>query len=247
MEPVALQFACPYFGGEFVTLFNEYDGTEARAIELLQQVGQSGWFLKVGDATPESWAFGILSLKEKEIVETSAQLVENDYFVRCEDDGVGRRRLMLSSGKTIETKKEVVLVNCRTSMAAVWHQDLHPIRPDGSIQVGRPLLGTTGQSAYALTLLHLLGDLDISFYGTKHPMQGWSGRSAVERAVIFTGNMMFKVGPQLGIGEMRKMTLSPDYWFPEPRKLYASGKLIWNADKIKAVCETTLKALQPFQ
>lgn len=231
----------------FLSWSTEYDGTEACALQLLQDAGKSGLLLHVGEATPETWTYGWMSLVEKEKVKTSAQLVENDHFVRCEDNGGGRRRLVLSSGKTLETKKEVVLVNCRTSVAeAVWNQDLHPLRPDGSIRVGATLFGTTGQTAYGLTLLHLKGNLDVSFYGLKHPVQTSSARWSVERTVIITGNT-FKLGAQLGNGEMGKMTLHPDYWMPAPRRLYGIGKMMRNADKIKAVCETTLEALQPFQ
>jgi len=218
-------------------------------VELLQRGEKLGFLSRVGEAKPEHIMHGIVSLEEKEIIERAAQLIQNDYFVRCEDAGVGMRRLILSSGKTLETKKEVVLVNCRSSICcdteSAYKQDLHPLRPDGSIRPG-VLLGLTGPSAYGITLLHLKGSLDISFHGSKDPTLK-TARSAVELHVKVVGNMMFKLGVQLGSGEMDKFTLNPDYWLPAPRRWYASGKMMRNADKIMAVCETTLEALQAYE
>lgn len=221
----------------------EYDGTEACALELLQRGEEGDFLLRVGEAAPASFSWGIMSRTDKERVETSAQLIQNDYFVRCEDDGVGRRHLLLSSGKTIETTKEVVLVNCRNGFRGnLFGQDVHPLRPDGSIQPGW-CLGRSGASAYAITLLLLKDNLDMSFYGSRTEIKPGSLQWSVEMMLKATGNIMFKV-PQLT--KMGKDTLNPDFWLPAPRLLYAVGKMMRNADKIKTVCDTTLETLQPF-
>jgi len=234
-------------------LITEYDGTEASALELLQRAEDSDLLLRVGEAKPDQCFNGFMSVAEKETVERSAQLVPNDYFVRCEDSGVGSRRLVLSSGKTLETKKEVVLVNCRSSLWGrenVFTQDVHPLRPDGSLRPGTHL-ALTGTSAYGITLLHLKGKSDISLYGAKNMFDSkrmkFTAQGAVEVWAKVTGNMMFKLGAAIGSDELGKVTLNSDYWLPALRKAYATSKMMWNADKIKAACDKNLEALQPYK
>jgi hypothetical protein len=220
----------------------------------MRQAETQGWLHRVGPAQPDHSFFGVVSIGEKELVESSARMIQNDYFVRCEDSGAGTRRLILKSGKMIETKKDVVLVNCRTSglnrNAHNAHNaltlDAHPLRPDGSLRPGS-LLGFTGPSAYGITLLHVNGKSEISFYGAKHMLGEKS--SAAQAGIEFfgkvIGNTMFKLGKELDRSEMAQMSLNGDFWQPTLRKYYAMSKMVLNAKAMEDSCNNNLNLLLP--
>merc|ERR1711972_462365 len=172
-----------------------------------------------------------------------------DYFVRCEDSGAGTRRLILKSGDTIETKKDVVLVNCRSGFQHsgdnAFTLDTHPLRLDGSVRPGS-LLGFTGPSAYGITLLHVKGKSDISFYGAKQRQeQPGRAQGGIEFLCKAMGNSMFKLGKELSREEMAQMTLNGDFWQPALRRYYAMSKMVLNSQAMKDSCDKNLALLLP--
>ena len=134
----------------------------------------------LNDRPSTSSFYGCVSDAEKEAVEACcSRILQDDYFLSCEPLESGKsnpassngHRLTFQHAPAIETNRDVVLVNCRSSIGSDSHHgaSVHPLRPDGTLRFGS-LAGFTGPSHYLFSTLlakrpEALGKLQ--FYGHK--------------------------------------------------------------------------------
>lgn len=147
---------------------------------LLRHVQDRGIMFALNDCPSTSSFYGCVSDREKEEVEACCSMVlQDDYFLSCEPleseaahaTRTNGHRLTFQHAPAIETERDVVLVNCRSSIGSDSHHgaSVHPLRPDGTLRFGS-LAGFTGPSHYLFSTLlakrpEALGKLQ--FYGHK--------------------------------------------------------------------------------
>eukprot|EP00750_Incisomonas_marina_P015147 INCI18096.4.p1 GENE.INCI18096.4~~INCI18096.4.p1 ORF type:complete len:504 (+),score=57.97 INCI18096.4:230-1741(+) len=178
-EKMALGELSPFTLGEIkLDLTLGWDGTNEE--DLLRQVQDRGIMFALNDRPSTSSFYGCVSDAEKEAVEACcSRILQDDYFLSCEPLESGKsnpassngHRLTFQHAPAIETNRDVVLVNCRSSIGSDSHHgaSVHPLRPDGTLRFGS-LAGFTGPSHYLFSTLlakrpEALGKLQ--FYGHK--------------------------------------------------------------------------------
>lgn len=203
-----------------------YDWNGSNATEVLHRAEADGYLISVGEGQAQTCLLGILSKAEKQRVEGSTRIISNDHFVGCEVKD-GTTRVTMMSGAVLETQKEAVLVNCRSSAqerlnALTW--DVHPFRPDGSVCFGS-LLGFTGPTNYLMTILYVKGKLaSMPLYGFSPDVcQEFDSQWTLEFMCRLAANML-NVRKRLGLLEMCHFTIDLNRWQPMPRQLLAFGR-----------------------
>ena len=134
-----------------------FDGNNGLDVVRAQQA--AGMLHTVNGVPAQAFMLGALDNEERRIVEESTEVVVDDYFVgtqetekklnKAEEVEAGGGRASSSTTTTVlfqhreplETDKEVVLVNCRTSASPESHyvDATHPVRPDGTLKFGASL------------------------------------------------------------------------------------------------------------
>jgi len=138
----------------------KYDGNNAH--QLFREMEREGSLLRVGSDEPCMFMGGVLSCTEAERIRSGAVIVDNDYFLKVEDLAK-HTRVILKHGSPIETNKQVVLINCRSSFQGrenAFTKFEHPVASNGILTVGTLLGVSTGANAYILTKLMAASQLD---------------------------------------------------------------------------------------
>lgn len=241
-----LKYSDPSLVDQFVQMATLYDGQNGS--DVLSQMIEDNMQHYVGDEPPTTFSFGVLGEEEKRGVEAVARVV-NDHVVSC-DDSEGISRIKLAKQGDIETRKHVVLVSCRSSVAGrenVFNNTCHPLRPDGSIIFGA-LLGFTGPTNYLMNYMNASNPaaLDsLQLYGYKQKYMkldaNWSN-DFVLMVLANTLNSMSSIGPG-GIGSHN---LDFNQWHPWYRQGYSTAKLLANRGMILEKADSILRPLHPM-
>jgi len=221
-------------GEQFLGLGLMFNGNNG--LECLQALEQGGLLHRLVDAPAYGFLGAFMSGEQKSVVNHNCEIIANDHFVRC--DG---RSVYLKSGRVIEKQKQIVVVNCRSSMQLrenVFSRDLPPIAKNGVLCPGTHL-GGTGATAYLYTLLYGLGKLEDTKQwgipertGRKVDAQwsvGW-GLKIIANILAVMDNLPFKL--------KTTFKLKGDSVFPIPRQILTFAKfqrhkksIFENADK----------------
>ena len=208
----------------------------------------------VVDGRPDHTQLGILSLAERDVVRrTCARIVSGDHYVGVRRRGSGCDVEFKRSG-ALATAKEVVVVNCRSSARRVhaFNRDVHPLRPDGSLEFGT-LAGFTGHTNYicAAILAKERGRdvfADLALYGRERYAPPREDFVFARTLKIF--NNLLSLIPAL---EMKNY-LDPDasgysinatLWYSPLRRLYGATRLMRARDALREKAAAHLRRLEP--
>ena len=135
----------------------DFDGSPESCDQFYQNMLSHDLVHTIGDYEAETSFLGVVSREEKTLVESFCdRIYSNDYFVGLHEEN-GSTEIKLRSGDNLKTEKEVILVNCRTSFESntnAFFQDVHPLRPDGTLRFGS-LCGFTGNRSGVYFFLRL--------------------------------------------------------------------------------------------
>ena len=235
-------------------MIDAWDGTAASEVAILSEQTRAGALCVVGEDGGDAvfnTSLGILSLAEKARVEATAKTIfRDDHYVGLSVQG-GKTTVKLASGKTLETTKDVVVVNARSSFGDRLHaysRDVHPMRPDGSLDFGS-LVGFTGHTNYLLAALSAKHDPDIF---SKVDLYGRRSLAGPDDNFIFAYLLKVyanttNVLPALGM----RNYLDPAYsinatrWYSTARRVVGLVKLLRAKQPILDKANTLLRRLEP--
>jgi len=215
-------------GEQFLDMALMFDGTNG--LEVLQTKEQQGFLHSLGDDPAQGLLFGVMSEDQRKFTNDNCQIIANDHFVRCDGRGV-----QLNSGKLIQTQKQVIVVNCRSSIQksnSPFSKDVPPIGSDGMLRLGTQL-GFTGPTAYLYTLLYGLGTLEnIKQWGMgDRTMKKVDADDSCKFILKIVANMNVVMN-SLPYKFASTFKLQGDLLYPLPRRLYSLVKMTRNKQKI---------------
>jgi len=226
-------------GEQFNEIALMYDGNNA--LECLQTKEQHGIFFRLTDLPAQSCLFGFMDNDQKRIINDNCQVIANDHFVCCDGSSVH-----LNSGKLIQTQKQIIVVNCRSSVPnsdSLFFNDAQLIASDGMVRPGA-LLGFTGPSAYLYTLLYGLGKLDsIKQWGQEQSKNNLTVDDSCKFILKIVANFLV-VMDNLPFKFSSSFKLHGDILFPIPRQLLAVAKQQYHR---KTILEKADKLLLPLE
>jgi len=225
-------------GEVFLDLILMYDGNNA--LECLQLAEQQGCLHRLTDLPASGFTFGFLGDEQRRIIHDNCQIISNDYFVRS--DG---HNIHLKSGRLVQTQKQIIVINCRSSIQmrdSAICREAHPMSKDGVVRPGL-MLGFSGTSTYLYTLLYGLGKLEgIKQWGqvdrTKRKMNADDSVGAMLR---ITANVLV-VMDSLPLKFSSTFKLHADVVFPPARQVLGLLKVLWHK---KTILEKADKLLIP--
>jgi len=208
-------------GEVFLDLILMYNGNNA--LECLQAAEQHGCLHRLTDHPADGFQFGFLTDKQKRIIHDNCEIIPNDHFVRCDGRGIH-----LSSGRLVETQKDIIIVNCRSSVqmrnSAVC-RDSPPISEDGVVRPG-VMLGLSGPSAYLYTLMYGLGNLgSIKQWTNGDLTRRKMNADDVLRVLLKVTANILVVTDNLPLKFSTTFKMHADAVFPLPRQILSLIKL----------------------
>jgi len=223
--------------GEICLMF---DGTNG--LEVLQTKEQQGFLHHLGDEPAQGLLFGVISDEQRQFTNDNCQIIANDHFIRCDGSGVH-----LKSGKLIQTEKQIIVVNCRSSIQmsdSPFNLDVRPVTSDGMLLIGSQL-GFTGPTAYLYTLLYGLGKLEnMQQWGIigDRTMKKIDADDTCKFILKATSNMAVVMN-NLPFKFTSTFKLHGDILFPRARRLFGLTKMIRNKQKILEKADKLLISL----
>jgi len=253
----------PTSGELLLDMVLQYDGTNGG--EILEACQHAGFALKVGGDRSVSTYGAFLSPEELQHIQAScSEIRENDYFVGYDEAGESghTHRIRFKSGRPVETKKEVVLVNCRASNKNhenSFFSTRHPLGADGTLRFGSALFGTTGPSTYLTTLLHARDPQalqEVELYGFKHQFRMEEKPGADQ---FFQHGLLSMVNflalaerieehhgdhPEFN-DDLASFNLDWNTWFPQERRSWLLRRLQTDRMRLRDKAQAFLRRLSP--
>jgi len=225
-------------GEVFLDMILMYNGNNA--LECLQAAEQQGALHRLTELPAYGFLFGFLTDEQKRIIHDNCQVIPNDHFVRCDEQGIH-----LKSGGLVQTQKRIIIVNGRSSLQmrdCAFCRDSHPISEDGVVRPGT-MIALSGTSAYLYTLLYGLGKLE----SIKQWSQGDLTRKKMDaddsmRFILKVTANLLVVMDSLPLKFSSTFKLHQDVVFPLSRQVLSFIKLQRHK---KAILEKAEKLLLP--
>jgi len=221
--------------GEICLSFNGTNG-----MELLQKKQQQGLLHHIGDDPARGFVFGVISDEQRRFTNDNCKIITNDHFVRCDGSVV-----QLKSGKLIQTQKQIIIVNCRSSIQmrdSPYTVDVHPLTSDGILRIGSQL-GFTGPTAYLYTLLYGLGKLEnMPVWGFDLTRKKITADDTCKFILKVSSNMIVTMN-NLPMKFASTFKLHGDLLFPRPRRIFGLLKMTRNKRKILEAADKFLVPL----
>jgi len=223
----------------FLDMALMFDGTNG--LEVLRKKEEAGFLRRLADDPAQGLLFGVIAEEQTKFTNDNCQIIANDHFIRCDESGVH-----LKSGKHIKTQKQIVIVNCRSSIQmsdSPFTKNLPPITSDGILRIGSQL-GFTGPTAYLFTMLYGLGKFEnIQQWGMGDcSMMKFDANDSCKfllkvtaNTIVIMNNLPFKL--------VRTFKLSGDQLVPLPRRLYSLAKLTRSKQKLLEKADELLLSL----
>jgi len=213
---------------QFLEMSLMFDGTNG--LEILRKKEETGFLRRLTDDPAQGLLFGVIADEQRQFTNDNCQVIANDHFIRCDGSGIH-----LKSGKHIQTQKQIVIVNCRSSIQmgdSPFTKNLQPITSDGVLCIGSQL-GFTGPTAYLYTLLYGLGKLqNIQQWGMgDRSMAKFDANDSLRFLFKVTCNTLV-VMSSLPTDLVRTFKLGSDQFFPLPRRLYSLARITRNKQKL---------------
>mmetsp|Transcript_17801 Transcript_17801/g.46048 ORF Transcript_17801/g.46048 Transcript_17801/m.46048 type:complete len:538 (+) Transcript_17801:58-1671(+) len=253
--PTWSQLTQPTFAQMVLDMALKWDGHNAE--EVLLEQGRRGTLISVA-GPGRSYAVGLLSEAEKARVEQHCRVVVDDHFRGA--DFATRAGLTstvrLQSGESIDTTKELVIVNCRTSGAhratAFTRPDAHPLRPDGRIE-GSSTFGLTGVTSFLLgSLVELKGQGALERLPLFGNMRHGIGRSGYDPDHILgflvrSFANILSASDILGPRFMSAHTLDPNKWYHPAKQVLELGNLLTKRKALEAQCLKHCRIMEAYE
>mmetsp|Transcript_17171 Transcript_17171/g.46482 ORF Transcript_17171/g.46482 Transcript_17171/m.46482 type:complete len:366 (+) Transcript_17171:456-1553(+) len=249
------QLTQPTFARTILDMAHKWDGRNAE--ELYAEQGRRGTLISVG-GPGRSYVVGLLSEAEKAKVEEHCRVVVDDHFIGA--DFATRPGLTstvrLLSGESIDTTKELVIVNCRTSgghrATAFTSPDAHPLRPDGRIE-GSSTFGFTGVTSFLLgSLVELKGEAELErlrLFGNMHHGIGRLGYDPdhILGFLVRTFANILSASDVLGPRFMSGHTLDPNKWYHPVKQVLELGNLLAKRRGLEAQCLEHCRIMEAYE